>query len=65
MPLIQPHPVAYQRSGGKLVPFFLIIDGIIIEVGNSSVTAVDLFKPHYDFSLHFDLNFDLVYKYLQ
>jgi len=27
MPPIQPHLVAYQRSGGKLVPFFLFIDG--------------------------------------
>jgi len=60
---LQPYLIAYQRLDGKLGPFFLVIDGVIVEAGISPVIGVDLlYKAHYVFNLHNGWGHESIYK---
>ena len=63
---VQPYVVAFRKHNGKLGPFFLVVDRVIIEVGNNAVIAVDiLFKCHYVFNLHYDTKNEPMYTFLE
>jgi len=63
---LQPYMIAYRQTEGKLGPFFVVIDGRIIDIGFSAVMALDiLFKSHYVFNLHYEWAFEAVFKYFE